>query len=245
MTSVTATEDSAIETRNINWFSIGSYLLIAFIGMLVILSLPENIHNRVFLFAIYLFLDGLLIIGWISIGSDVLRRKIDPMQNNIARISYNIIFYFFIGTVFAKMFVDRNKDDVSIYPQSSFEEGFRTFSLFFIVGSLFAMLIILLGIVSFRGMVIFNKRWSSWETDETNKEMIKWWVALLLVFGYFVEVIMSAFFDKGVFFDWYLPGKPTYFLIVVYLTLLVIPIALIVIFKELFFILPKKLAKED
>ena len=248
MTSVTTTEDNTIETKGINWFNAGVFLLIAFVGMLVIFYLPENIHSFIFYFSIFLFLDIFIILFWISIGSDVLKRPIDPMKNKITESIYIDSFLpFVMGVVFAKWFIDRNLADKSIQTQTSFNEVFAIFSAFFIVGSLFVMLIILLGMATYKGIIVFNKRWSSWETKETNKEIISSAFVLIVVVLFLLELILSVIFGQG-----YIVGDIYYFEnLNLFLGLTsvvgfgVCIWAIGTLFKDIFFTLPKKLAKEN
>ena len=240
-------EDSVIETRNINWFDAGSYLLITFIGMLVILSLPENIHNRIFSNYFFLLFDGILITFWISAGLSSVGRETDPLESKITERVFRITAYFALGLFAAKMFIDRNRDDVSIYPQSSFEEVFKTSSAFFIFGSLIAMLLLLLGMATYKGIISFNERWSSWETDETNKEIIKSSFVLIVVVLFLLELILSAFFGQGyIVGDTYHFSNSNPFLDLFCAVGFGVCIwAIVMSFRDIFFTLPTKLAKEN
>lgn len=240
-------EDTTIETRNINWFNIGSYLLLVFVGMLIILSFPENIRNSIFLNTTFLFFDVFLIIFWVSILLDVFKLKTYPMDSKITGTIFKIIGFFFIGLIFAKKFIDRNVADKSVHPQTPFEEVLFTFSVFLIVGSFFVMLFLLLGMATYKGIIFFNERWSSWETEETNKEIIKLFFVLIIVVLFLLELILSAFFGQGYFFgDIYHFSNSNPYLDLICVTGFGVCIwAIVWLFKDIFFTLPTKLAKEN
>lgn len=248
MTNITIKKEAETKvgaTKSFNWNFFSYYFSVVVIGVLFSFFLPAKIHTSILLYSLFLMVDILIVLAFLSLFN--ISDYDEPNTRSYA-FYWRFFFPFFLfsmTSLVTRSFVYRNDESrIAIDPQNMIEEVFQTGSIYFIFTGILIILVILLVIGLNDTFSLFKKRWSSWKTKEIHKEMIIGWISLLLVFAYFSEIIMSVFFDKGVFFDYYLPNNQDWFQVVIYLTIVLVPMAIVVIFKKLFYTLPNKLEEE-